>query len=144
MSFAQIFSLASTTALIGWFCLIFLPRYALVTRALRYGLIGGLSTLYAALIMLFFFRIEGGGFNSITEVRALFLSDAGLLAGWIHYLAFDLFVGMWIGQEADRAGVNRLLQAPILLATFMFGPIGLLLFLAMRLFQSPSSLRAGA
>jgi Na+/H+ antiporter NhaC len=144
MSFEQIFSLASTAALIGWACLILLPRHRMVMQGLRYGLIGSLSTTYAVLIMLYFFRIEGGGFNSITEVRALFLSDPGLLAGWIHYLAFDLFVGMWIAEEADKSRVARLLQAPILLATFMFGPLGLLLFLGTRLIQPQPILEAGA
>jgi hypothetical protein len=143
MSFEQIFSLASTAALIGWVCLIFLPRHPLVIGGLRYGLIGGLSVVYTVLIMLFFFRIEGGGFNSISEVRALFLSDAGLLAGWVHYLAFDLFVGMWIAAEADRAGVSRFLQAPMLVATFMFGPIGLLLYLVSRAIQPAPLFRTG-
>jgi hypothetical protein len=55
-----------------------------------------------------------------------------LLAGWVHYLAFDLFIGGWIAVEADKVGLNRLFQAPILVATFMFGPVGLALFLAMR------------
>ena len=132
MIFDQIFSIASTTAMAGWLALIVLPRWPALILTLRYGLIGALSVAYAVLIMMFFFRIEGGGFNSIAEVRALFMSDGGLLAGWIHYLAFDLFVGMWIAQEADKVGMGRLLQAPILLATFMFGPIGLLTYLASR------------
>jgi hypothetical protein len=64
------------------------------------------------------------------------MSDPVLVAGWIHYLAFDLFVGTWIASEADRLGWNRVVQAPILIATFMFGPIGLLLFFIMRASQS--------
>ncbi|UVC07746.1 DUF4281 domain-containing protein [Rhizobium sp. TH2] len=132
MSFAQGFSIASTAAMAGWLALLLLPRWPVLVSALRYGLIGALSVAYAVLIMIFFFRVEGGGFNTIGEVRALFMSDGGLLAGWIHYLAFDLFVGMWIAQEADRIGMSRLLQAPILIATFMFGPIGLLIYLASR------------
>jgi hypothetical protein len=51
-----------------------------------------------------------------------------LLAGWIHYLAFDLFVGRWIASEADKMGISRLIQGPILFGTFMFGPLGLLVF----------------
>jgi len=72
------------------------------------------------------------------------MADGGLVAGWIHYLAFDLFVGLWIATEADKAGISRWLQAPILVATFMFGPIGLLLFFATRMIPTPSSLNAGA
>jgi hypothetical protein len=132
MSFAQGFSLASTAAMLGWLALLLLPRWPSLVSVLRYGLIGALSVAYAVLIMVYFFRVEGGGFNTIGEVRALFMSDGGLLAGWIHYLAFDLFVGMWIAEQADRIGMSRLLQVPILIATFMFGPIGLLIYFASR------------
>ena len=130
MPFDQAFSVASTAAMAGWLALVLLPRWPRLIQLLRFGLVGLLSVAYAVLIMVFFFRIEGGGFGSIAEVRQLFLSDGGLLAGWIHYLAFDLFIGLWIAERADRAGVKRLLQAPILVATFMFGPMGLLLFYA--------------
>lgn len=132
MSFEQGFSLANTIALVGWFALLLLPRWSVLVSLLKFGLIGSLSAAYAVLIMVFFFRVEGGGFGSIAEVRQLFLADGGLLAGWIHYLAFDLFVGLWIAERADRAGLSRLLQAPILVATFMFGPLGLLMFYATR------------
>lgn len=130
MNFDAMFSAASTAALAGWVLLIVLPRWPALITALRFGLIGLLSLAYASLIFVFFFRAEGGGFNSITEVRALFMNNGALLAGWIHYLAFDLFVGIWIAERSDAAGVNRLLQAPILLATFMFGPLGLLIHYA--------------
>ena len=132
MSFEQGFSLANTIALVGWFALLVLPRWPVLVSLLRFGLIGLLSAAYAVLIMVYFFRAEGGGFGSILQVRQLFLSDGGLLAGWIHYLAFDLFVGLWIAEHADRAHLNRFLQAPILVATFMFGPLGLLMFYATR------------
>ena len=74
----------------------------------------------------------GGGFGSIAAVRRLFSSDAALAAGWIHYLAFDLFVGTWIAREGLTADVPRLLILPCLLATFMVGPVGLVLFLVLR------------
>jgi hypothetical protein len=143
MSFEQLFSLASMAAMIGWAGLILAPRHHLVIGGLRYGLIGALSVTYTVLIMLYFFRVEGGGFNSIAEVRALFLADGGLVAGWVHYLAFDLFIGIWIAEAADRAGMSRLMQAPILIATFMFGPIGLLLFMVARIIQPAALLRTG-
>ena len=97
-----LFSLASTAALGGWLLLIVLPRWQLLIASLRYGLIGWLALAYSVLIFVFFFRIDGAGFGSIGAVRAIFTSDAGLVAGWIHYLAFDLFVGIWIAQEADQ------------------------------------------
>ncbi|MGI8931585.1 MAG: ABA4-like family protein, partial [Sphingomicrobium sp.] len=69
---------------------------------------------------------EGGGFGSIAEVRALFANDSALAAGWLHYLAFDLFVGSWIAREGPRSGVPRLLLIPCFALTFLLGPAGLL------------------
>jgi hypothetical protein len=129
MSFDAVFGLSNTAAMLGWLGLIFLPRWPALLAGLSWGLVGALSLLYAVLVFVFFFRVEGGGFGSLPAVRALFMSDPVLLAGWVHYLAFDLFVGIWIAREADRIGLSRLLQAPILLATFMFGPLGYLVFL---------------
>lgn len=127
MSWENLFCLSSTAALAAWLWLIALPRWPQVLAGLRFGLIGALCVVYAALVLVFFFRVEGGGFGSLVQVRALFASDPMLLAGWLHYLAFDLFTGLWIAGRLDAAGVPRLVQAPVLAATFMFGPLGLLL-----------------
>jgi hypothetical protein len=85
---------------------------------------------YAILIAVFFFCVEDGGFFSLPAVQALFRVPEVAWAGWLHYLAFDLFVGTWIAERLDALGVSRLAQAPILAATFMFGPFGYLLYLA--------------
>lgn len=73
-----------------------------------------------------------GGFSSLPAVRQLFMNDWALLAGWIHYLAFDLFIGAWIAGETERTGLSKLILIPILPLTFLFGPVGLLLHLAIR------------
>ena len=57
-----------------------------------------------------------------------------LLAGWTHYLAFDLFIGGWEVRDAQRRGIPHLLVVPALVLTFLFGPAGLLLYLAIRRF----------
>ena len=90
--------------------------------------VGGLCVAYAVLVQLVFFSVQGGGFSSLAAVQRLFEVPEVALAGWIHYLAFDLFVGLWIAQRADAMGLSRWLQAPVLVVTFMFGPIGLMLF----------------
>ena len=128
MSPDTVFSITSSTAMAGWLLLVLAPRWPALIAFIRLVLIGALSLTYAVLIFVYFFRVEGGGFGSIAEVRTLFLDDPVLVAGWVHYLAFDLFIGTWIAVEADKRAYNRLLQAPMLVATFMFGPIGLLLF----------------
>lgn len=121
------FRAVNTAALASWIALIALPRWQALRLAIQAGAIGMLCVLYAVLILVYFFRVEGGGFGSLAQVQALFASAPVALAGWIHYLAFDLFVGLWIARRADESGLSRLLQAPILVTTFMFGPIGLLL-----------------
>ena len=73
-----------------------------------------------------------GGFSSIEAVRALFQSDALLVAGWLHYLAFDLFVGAWEVRTARAEGIPHLLVIPCLVLTFLFGPLGFLTFLILR------------
>jgi hypothetical protein len=141
MSPDTVFSITSSTAMAGWLLLILAPRWSVLIAFIRLGLIGALSLTYAVLVFVYFFRVEGGGFGSIAEVRALFMSDPVLVAGWVHYLAFDLFIGTWIAVEADKRGYNRLLQAPMLVATFMFGPLGLLLFYLTRATETALSPR---
>ena len=76
---------------------------------------------------------EGGGFGSAAEIRALFANDHSLGAGWVHCLAFDLFVGSWIAEIGVREQVPALLLVICLALTFLLGPAGLLLFLILRL-----------
>jgi hypothetical protein len=126
MNWEALFGIANTIALACWAALIVAPRRAILLGVIRYGVIGLFCLAYATLVMLYFFRVEGGGFGSLQAVKLLFASDPVVLAGWLHYLAFDLFVGLWIAGRTDARGVSRFVQVPLLIATFMFGPIGLL------------------
>lgn len=131
------FSIASTLALVAWIALV----AALFVAALRrpVWLATGiaipvlLAVAYIVLLVEGFGTSEGGGFASIAEVRALFASDAGLAAGWLHYLAFDLFVGTWISRDGLARRIPALLLVPCLALTFLAGPAGLLLFFVLRL-----------
>ena len=129
----QLFGWAGQAAMLGWLILLVLPRrWPWLLAVPRYIVPFGLSLLYAGLAMAHFFTIDGGGYGSLAEVKTLLSKDEMLLAGWVHYLAFDLFIGGWIAVNAGRMGVTRLVQAPILIATFMFGPVGLAIYLGMR------------
>ena len=64
---------------------------------------------------------------------ALFDSKGGTTIGWMHYLAFDLFVGLWVARNADRYAFGRFVQVPILFFVLMAGPLGLALYLLLRL-----------
>ena len=128
MDWHQAFQVANTVALLCWCSLAFLPRYTWLMNTLRYGVMTILSVVYVVVIFGLAPKMEGGGFGSLNEVKILFSSDAVIFAGWLHYLVFDLFVGMWIAERADMQKLHRILQIPILIATFMFGPVGLLLY----------------
>jgi hypothetical protein len=84
-----------------------------------------------------------GGFGSIAGIRALFVSDAGVVIGWTHYLAFDLFVGLWMAKDADHKGFSLLVQLPFLLATLVAGPLGLLAWLVTREARARRAARMG-
>ena len=140
------FSMVNLLALIAWTGLIFLPRWPALLSSVLYLGVGLLCLIYATgLIGLLSGLIpnpQGGGadFATIEGVRAVFASDAGVTIGWTHYLAFDLFVGLWIARDGDAKGISRLVQAPILLATFIAGPLGLGIWLLLR---EPAARRQG-
>jgi len=76
---------------------------------------------------------EGASFVSLRGVMLFFTVPGAALAGWIHYLVFDLFVGAWQVRDARRRGIPHLAVLPCLLLTLALGPIGLLLYLGLRL-----------
>lgn len=127
MSPEVLFSIAGTLVLPGWAILIFAPRRWPALNAVPALVIPlVLSAGYAALVMRSFAG-AGGGFGSLGAVRDLMGDDGMLLAGWVHYLAFDLIVGSLAAAAMDRVAVARLIQAPILLLVFLFGPLGWLI-----------------
>jgi hypothetical protein len=134
MTADQVFSVANDVALLGWLLLVVLgPRRwvaPLVTGAILPLLFG---ILYAGLFAGHFRDTPGGGFGSLTQVATLFSNHWLLLAGWIHYLAFDLFIGSWEVRDARRNGIAHWMVIPCLILTFMLGPAGLLLYLILRL-----------
>ena len=137
MGWDQVFSAVNLLALIAWIALIALPRWPALLSASLYLGAGLLCLVYSVLLVSvlggFIPAGEGGAnFTTIEGVRSIFSSDVGVTIGWTHYLAFDLFIGIWIARDADAKFFSRWLQAPILLATFLAGPLGLLLWLIIR------------
>jgi hypothetical protein len=140
MTADSLFRLCNSTALAGWLLLVVTGWSARASRIIS-SLITGLlvpallSALYLALV-LSHWSGHKGGFNSLSNVMLLFTDRWMLLAGWVHYLAFDLFIGSWQVRDARRNGLPFLLVVPCLLLTFLFGPIGLLLYLLLAGFVS--------
>ena len=131
MELETLFSVAGALALVGWILLAIFPRHPIVTLVSGVIIPLMLSVGYLILIVLHFDGAEGG-FGSLADVATLFQKRELLLAGWIHYLAFDLFIGAWEIRDSQRHGIPHLVMIPCLLMTFMLGPIGLLFYFAIR------------
>jgi hypothetical protein len=131
MSLESWFWIAHVPVLVGWIALILLPagRGVPIARAAAAALAIG----YAAL---FFVAAPEGrelALNySLNGVESFFDSRNLLLLGWIHILCFDLFVGSWEAEEAERLAIPKRTLIPCLLLTFLIGPLGLLAFFAAR------------
>jgi hypothetical protein len=122
-----LFSHASTAAMLGWAALIFGPRrFGWFNPIALWIIPSGLALVYGMIVLRHFAGVDGG-FDSLRNVAKLMADDWVLLAGWVHFLAFDLFVGAIMALRMDRIGVSRLVQGPILFAIFMFGPFGFLI-----------------
>ena len=129
MTPSLLFSIANPLALIGWLILI----AGIVTKRplLRDRIAGlfiplALAAAYTILILVFWWGTEGG-FDTLENVQKLFTSPWAALAGWVHYLAYDLFIGALVSRQIMERGISRLFLIPILPLAFLFGPIGFLL-----------------
>lgn len=137
MSWEILFVIINAVVVPAWLLLILGPQWRttqLVVHSGLYPLV--LGSVYAiGLIASIFFGLaaESAGMSSIGAVSALFDHPNGVIIGWAHYLVFDLFVGAWIGRDAQRRGMPHLAIAPCLIATFLFGPVGLLAYILVRL-----------
>ncbi len=133
MTPTTVFSIANLLVLPMWILMIFLPKWKVTQFLMDYKLIPLLlSLIYAVYIIQ---SLMTGGmmdFGTLESVMALFKEETAVLAGWVHYLAFDLLVGMWIVGQNRKVGVHRALLALCLLGTFMFGPLGFLLFMLLK------------
>ncbi|WP_298507539.1 ABA4-like family protein [uncultured Kordia sp.] len=133
MTPSDVFSMAGMLAMPMWILLILLPKWKVTRFLIDYKIIPIiLSVIYAFYIIQAL--IAGGmmDFGSLKSVMQLFTVENAVLAGWIHYLAFDLLVGMWIVNQNKTLNIHPVILAPCLLGTFLFGPVGFLVFMIIR------------
>jgi hypothetical protein len=140
MQWEMIFSIANIWPLLFWLLLAFGPRSEMTARIVLFGGIAPLALTYAILLpAIMTGAIDAVGpegsldFTQLSGIMALFDSKGGATIGWIHYLAFDLLTGLWVARNADRHGYARWIQVPILFFVLMAGPLGLMLYLLLRL-----------
>ena len=140
MTPTAIFSLSNMLVMPMWILMIFLPSW----KATRFLINFKVIPLVLALIYVIYIFLslqDGGGldFGSLGAVMDLFTKEQAVLAGWVHYLAFDLLVGMWMIDQNRVLKIHPLLMAPCLVGTFMLGPIGFLVFMGIKAFKNKQS-----
>jgi Domain of unknown function (DUF4281) len=131
MTLESIYATCNLIAVLGWLGLLAAPlarnRLVLAARSV--------SVLLCVLYVVQLFTIvqpTGGNFNSLGGVKQLFTQPGNVMLGWTHYLAFDLFTGSWVAEDAGRQRIPHWMVIPVLITTFMIGPLGLLFYLVVR------------
>lgn len=136
----EVFSIANMITIPMWILMIFLSKWKVTRFLIDFKVIPlALAFIYAIYI---FQAIQIGGmmdFGSLKSVMALFTEENAVLAGWVHYLVFDLLIGMWMLDQNKKLRINQLIMAPCLFLTFMLGPIGFLLFMIIKTIKQKQS-----
>ena len=129
-----LYTIVNAAVLPGWLLLIFAPRWKWTTSLVTTVLIPFvLGLAYIALVLANLPVVRSAGaFLHLSDVAKLFANEYCLLAGWIHYLAFDLLVGAWEVRDSQQRAIPHLLVVPCLILTFLFGPAGWLVYVAIR------------
>jgi antibiotic biosynthesis monooxygenase (ABM) superfamily enzyme len=139
MTPSDIFSAANMMAFAMWFLLIILPNWKATRFLINYKVIPILlSIVYAFYIIQSLISGPAMDFGSLKAVMKLFTVENAVLAGWLHYLVFDMLVGMWMVDQNKSLKIHPVIMAPCLLGTFMIGPIGFVLFMGVRAFKNQS------
>ena len=136
MTLEMLFQAANYAVIPFWLLLILAPRWSWTERLVHSPIVLLLLTpIYAYMLFGYGPAPEGMSFSSLYGIMVGFSAPHVAVAGWIHYLIFDLFVGAWEARDARRRGVPHLLLVPCLLATLLIGPVGLLLYVLVRFFS---------
>ncbi len=143
MDLETLFSIAGLLAMGGWLTLLASPLTQKWSQRIGGQLVPlALSFGYVALSLGFASGAEGG-FGTLAEVGKLFSRPEALLAGWVHFLAFDLLIGAWICRTAKDERVPFLLVIPCLFLTFLLGPAGFLACSGLRIAVQATGKREG-
>lgn len=133
MTAESLFAIANPLALLGWFGLALAPLAPRWVDLIAGWVIPALLSLGYSVLILVHWADAPGGFGTLGAVQALFTDPDVALAGWLHFLAFDLFIGAWIVRHARAHGERHMVILPILPFAFLFGPIGFAAYVALRL-----------
>ena len=131
MNWDLLYKIANASVIPAWALLAFMPNGMLTKKLVHSGVWSmALSVVY---FFLFFYCLGGdGGMDTLQNLKISFQRDEVLLLGWVHYLAFDLFIGAWISRDARNIRLHHLALLPLLFLTLFAGPIGLVGYLIIK------------
>ena len=132
MTSEVVFSTCNILAMLGWLTLVFLPRWRYSAGLIAPVIIPSLFAILYVILVLPRVAELWGSYSSFPTVVALLQQPWIFIAAWVHYLAFDLFIGAWIVRDAQRVGISHMAVIPSLFLTFGFGPMGLLFYYQLR------------
>lgn len=136
MTPTEVFSIAGMITMPMWILMILLPKWKVTRFLIDFKVIPLLLSILYSIYIFQAIQISGAmDFGSLASVMDLFTEENAVLAGWVHYLAFDLVVGMWMLDQNKKLRIHQLVMAPCLFGTFMLGPLGFLLFMMVRAFK---------
>jgi len=125
-----LFTIANTAILFAWLPLLVAPKKKIAQTLIAFPYV----PLVISLFYLYFLLTDGGlseaDFSSLEGILKLYhqATPEAAAAGWMHYLAFDYWVGCWVLRDAQKRELPHALILLPLLSTFMLGPVGVLLY----------------
>ena len=125
-----IFTICNTGILLFWTLLVFLPKRKITQTIMTFPWLPlGLSFFYAYFLFGFGGLAEAD-FSSLDGILSLFkeATPESAAAGWMHYLAFDFWMGCWILKHSQQKEIPHLWMILPLLGTFLLGPLGVLAY----------------
>jgi hypothetical protein len=130
-----LFSLSSLLVMPFWLLMIFLPGWTWTKRVIASPWIAAFAAaLYGALVLPSVLQILPAVMNpSLEGIQSLLGTPADATIAWVHFLAFDLFVGRWVYLDSRERGLSPFIVSPILFFVLMLGPLGFLVYLFVRL-----------
>lgn len=130
----RLFGLSGLLVLPFWALMILLPGWRVTRWVIGSPLIAlAPALIYAALVLPRLAEVWAAVASpKLPAVAALLGTAEGATIAWLHFLAFDLFVGRWVYLESRERGRSPWLISPLLLLTLMLGPVGFSLYLLAR------------
>ena len=134
MSPEKVFRAVNLIAILPWLMMMILPKTDITKTVINSNVFPLVLALVYGFYIITTFGKSGGNFMTLVGVEKLFSKREVLLAGWVHYLVFDLFVGAWEWRDALQHDISQWILVPCLLLTLMFGPVGYLVYFVVRYF----------